>query len=104
MIEYRRIVPETDTLDDLKPGNYISFPKDEKFPNLSMLYVFIPKTAFELIKPIIPKRPEEWTWNKMLFILAEKCEDSDMALAVYKHDDRHYVVTIHYSEEYIDSL
>lgn len=104
MVEYRRIVPKTDTLEDLHPGNYISFPRDEEFPNMKMVYAMVPKEAFDKMKPIVPKHPEEWTWNKMFIVLTKMDEENHMALAVYKHDNLHYIVTIFHSDEYIDSL
>lgn len=104
MVEFRRIIPEKDVLTDLQAGNYISFPKDEVFTNLRLVYAQITKKAYEKIKPIIPKRPEEWSYNKMLFILSDTCEEFDMVTGIYKHDDYHYIVTIFHSEEYINSL
>ncbi len=104
MVTYRKLVPSTDTLENIQPGDNISYPRDAKWCNMIFLYTLIAENAYTKLQTLTSISDDEWTWNRLLVILSPIDKLTSMAHAIYKHDEQHYFVTIYHSAKYVDSL
>ncbi len=101
----RSIDAKKSILSDIRPGDYILYPRNIKFINLELSYRHITEEMFLILAAtVVCIKKKTWTFNKALVAITSMDKNEQVANGIYKHNDQHFMVSMYHSEEYIKGV